>query len=188
LSDIGNAQLVADMTPSYAGLPDATLQRMADLTPAAKFVYLIRDPIDRLWSHVRMQARRYRQDGEVYAKKANNILRRIVQNGGETHITERGDYPVSIRKLRRVVPEGRLLIAFAETLFTPVGLQRMSAFLGIPYVAAQAEKVHAGEEVPMRNDLRPKVAALLKDQYDWVAANVGPLPARWQDNLQRATS
>lgn len=186
LRDAENAKLVADMTPNYATLPEAKLHEMAAMSPATKFIYLLRDPIDRLWSHVRMQARRFKQDGEVYAKKANNILWRVVNAGAETHIMERGDYPATVSKLRRVVPDGRLMVAFIEDLVTPQGLRALSKFLGIPYQPADATPVHQGEEVPMRADLQPKVAAYLQDQYDWVAMNVGPLPARWQDNLQRA--
>ncbi|SEW01791.1 Sulfotransferase family protein [Cognatiyoonia koreensis] len=181
-----HARLVADMTPNYALVDDATLQRMADLSATTRFIYLMRDPIDRLWSHIRMQARRFRQDGEVYAKKANNILWRVVNAGQETHLMARGDYAATVARLRRIVPEGRLFLGFAETLFTVDGLTRLCEFLGIPYQPSDAKRVHEGEAVKMRDDLRPKVADFLKEQYDWVAMNVAPLPDHWQHSLKRA--
>ena len=181
------AKVVADITPSYATLSDDDLARMRDLSPNTKFLYLIRDPLDRLWSHIRMQARRQRQDHEVYAKKSNNILYRILNRGHETHILERGDYPKIIRKLRRVIPEGRLLIQFAEDLFTPQGLGRLCAFLGIKHVKPIAARpANEGPEVAMLDKLRPRALGLLNEHYEWVARNVGPLPQRWQDNLARA--
>jgi len=186
LDGADDAALVADMTPNYALVDDATLQRMADLSATTKFVYLMRDPIERLWSHVRMQARRFRQDDEVYAKKANNILWRVVNAGQETHLAERGDYAATVSKLRRVLPEGRLFVGFAETLFSVDGLKRLCAFLGITYQPFIAERVHEGEAVQMREDLRAKVAAFLQEQYDWVAMNVAPLPDHWQQSLKRA--
>ena len=181
------AKLVADITPNYATLSDDDLARMRDLSPNTKFLYLIRDPLDRLWSHIRMQARRQCQEHEVYAKKSNNILYRILNRGHETHILERGDYPKIIRKLRRVIPEGRLLIQFAEDLFTPQGLGRLCAFLGIKQVKPIAARpANEGPEVAMLDKLRPRALGLLNEHYDWVARNVGPLPQRWQDNLARA--
>ncbi len=181
------AAVVADITPNYATLSDEDLAQMRDLTPTAKFIYLIRDPLDRLWSHIRMQARRQRQDHEVYEKKSNNILYRILNRGQETHILERGDYPKIIRKLRRVIPEGRLLIQFAEDLFTAEGVARLCAFLGIkPVKAAVAKPANEGPEGVMLDKLRPRALGLLNEHYDWVARNVGPLPQRWQDNLARA--
>ncbi|KQI72803.1 hypothetical protein AN191_07320 [Loktanella sp. 5RATIMAR09] len=181
------AKVVGDITPSYATLSDAELARMCDLSPNTKFLYLIRDPLDRLWSHIRMQARRQRQEHEVYEKKSNNILYRILNRGQERHILERGDYPKVIRKLRRVIPEGRLLVQFAEDLFTADGLNRLCAFLGIkPVKAGVIRPANEGPEVAMLDKLRPRAVGLLNEHYEWVARNVGPLPQRWQDNLARA--
>ena len=134
-----DAKLVADMTPNYATLDDAALERMRGAAPESKFILLIRDPLDRLWSHIRMQARRQRQEHEKYEKKSNNILYRILNRGQETHILERGDYPKIIRKLRRIIPEGRLLIAFFEDLLTDDGIARVCAFLGLKPVPARVE-------------------------------------------------
>jgi len=175
------------MTPNYATLSDDMIARMRDAAPASKFIFLIRDPLDRLWSHIRMQARRQRQAHEVYEKKSNNILYRMLNRGQETHILERGDYPKIIRKLRRLIPEGRLLIQFAEDLFTPLGLKRVCDFLGIATVKPEVQQpVHRGPEVVMLDKLRPRALGLLNEHYEWVARNIGPLPQRWQDNLARA--
>ena len=181
------AVVVGDITPNYATLCDDDLARMRDLSPTTKFLYLIRDPLDRLWSHIRMQARRQRQEHEQYEKKSNNILYRILNRSNETHILERGDYPKIIRKLRRVIPEGRLMIQFTEDLFTAEGLAKVCEFLGIkPVAAAVARPANEGPEVVMLDKLRPRALGLLNEHYEWVARNVGPLPQRWQDNLARA--
>ena len=182
-----DGQIVGDMTPNYATLSDDMIARMRDAAPASKFIFLIRDPLDRLWSHISMQARRQRQAHEVYEKKSNNILYRMLNRGQETHILERGDYPKIIRKLRRLIPEGRLLIQFAEDLFTPLGLKRVCDFLGIATVKPEVQQpVHRGPEVVMLDILRPRALGLLNEHYEWVARNIGPLPQRWQDNLARA--
>lgn len=179
----GTPKLVADMTPNYATLPDDILARMVALDPQAKFLFLIRDPLDRLWSHIRMQARRQRQDHEVYEKKSNNILYRMLNRDHERHILERGDYPKIIRKLRRVVPEDRLHVQFTEDLVTPDGITQLCDYLGIAPVAAEVKTaVHEGPEVVMLDKLRPRALGLLNEHYDWVARNIGPLPQRWQDN------
>lgn len=187
LTEGRDAKVIGDITPNYATLSDEALARMRDLSPQSKFLFLIRDPLDRLWSHIRMQARRQRQAHEEYEKKSNNILYRILNRGQETHILERGDYPKIIRKLRRVIPDGRLLIQFAEDLFTPEGLARLCAFLGIKQVEPTvARPANEGPEVVMLDKLRPRALGLLNEHYEWVARNVGPLPQRWQDNLARA--
>ena len=75
----GQAALTADMTPGYALLEEARLTRMVALSPMVRILYLIRDPLARLWSHVRMQAERQREAHQPFDKKAQGILRRIVQ-------------------------------------------------------------------------------------------------------------
>ena len=136
----------------------------------------------------RMQAHRQRQSHEIYEKKANNILFRMLNRGQETHILARGDYAGVIEKLRRVVPADRLMVAFAETLLTPEGLARVCAFLGIAPVDVPAQAVHDGRPVLMLEKLRPRAQKLVFEQYDWVARNVGPLPQNWQDNCVRMTA
>ena len=179
----------ADHTPNYATLPDAMLARMRDLSPQTRFIYLLRDPLDRLWSHIRMQARRQRQSHEVYEKKANNILHRMLNRGHETHIWARGDYPATIRKLRRVIPEDRLKIMFTETMMGQDGLSQLAEFLGMtPATPAETAPAHLGPAVEMLDKLRPRALKRLNEHYDWVARNVGPLPERWHENLARMQS
>lgn len=179
------AAVLADITPSYSLLSEETLDRMMRLSPATVFIYLIRDPLDRLWSNIRMMARRQLRDGEVFEKKANRLLARLIERG-EGPIFARGDYKRNIAKLRRVIPEGRLLVHFFDDLFTKDGIGRVCAFLGIaPADHMRDRVVHAGQGAMMRETLRPKAMEMLNDQYEWVARNVGPLPQRWQDNQAR---
>ncbi|PUB19070.1 sulfotransferase family protein [Yoonia sediminilitoris] len=187
LLDRRPVRLVADITPNYATLPETTLSRMAQLAPTTKFIFLMRDPLDRLWSHIRMQARRQRQSHEIYAQKANNILHRIINRGQETHILERGDYPAIISRLRSAVPPDRLKIIFTEDMMGQDALSLLCEFLGISHVKPTfANPVHEGPQVVMLEKLRPKAQKLLNEHYTWVADNVGPLPLRWQENLARA--
>ncbi len=185
---VEGVKLFADITPNYATLPDETLARMIALSPQTRVLFLIRDPLDRLWSHIRMQARRQRQSHEVYEKKANNILYRMLNRGQETHILERGDYPSIVRKLRRVIPEDRLMIAFTENVMGQNGISHLADFLGIsPVTSDVTAPVHQGPEVVMLEKLRPRALKLLNEHYEWVARNIGPLPANWQENRARMT-
>ena len=178
--------LVADMTPNYALLSEALFARMAALRPVVRFVYLVRDPLARLWSHVRMQAERKLLPEETLEKKANATLWRILNRGQERHIVERGDYPGTVARLKRAIPAGMLRIEYCERLFTEAGLRDMCAFLGIGFSGRMPEgKVHEGPKVALREDLIPAAVKFLKDQYDWAAREMGPLPREWQDNLAR---
>lgn len=183
-----DARLVADLTPSYALLPEAQLERMLALHDDVRVIYLMRDPLSRLWSHSRMMAERRADTDETdLGPRANRILRRAVVMQAEPEITERGDYAAAVEKLRRLVPADRLRVEFAERMFTPEGWEDICRFLGLgPHPAPLEKKVHSGPRIEMRDDIGRRAMEYLDDQYRWVAENVGPLPAAWQANLARA--
>ena len=180
------ALLVGDLTPAYGLLPKSQLSRMAAL-PGAKFLLLMRDPVERLWSHVRMQARRHCQPGETPEVKAPRILNRAMKGKTETHIPERGDYRGMIERLRATVPTSRLMLEFAEVMFTPAGLRRICAFLGITYVPADTDRrVNESQHIALGDAQRAQAAEFLRPQYEFVEGVMGHLPDAWQRNMVRA--
>lgn len=184
LSDgAGAARVVGDVTPAYALLPEARLARMARLAEDTRVLYLMRDPVARLWSHVRMIATR-RGGGTLSAEKARNILNRTLR-GKESEIERRGDYRAALARLRAAVPAERLMVMFYEDLVAPGGIERICGFLGIaPRAADTGQRVHAGERLDMPAGLRDKARDWLAPQYDEVA-RMGPLPEAWQANMVR---
>ncbi|SMY07782.1 sulfotransferase [Flavimaricola marinus] len=186
LTDAAAPRLVADMTPNYALLSEDVLARMVARCPEAKWVYLIRDPLDRLWSHVRMQAHRQRQPHETHEQKSNGTLWRILNKGHETHILDRGDYEATATRLRRVIPKNQLRVEFCERLFTPDGWTDMCKYLDLGVTEVDgADRAHEGPKARMKEELKPQAIRFLKRQYDWAAQELGPLPDNWQHNLAR---
>ncbi len=181
----GPRRLVADITPAYALLPEARLAGMAQ-QDGARFLYMMRDPVERLWSHVRMIAARRLKPGEEFAPKAERILRRAL-DGEETEIVNRGDYAATIERLCAAVPAAQRLVAFTERLITADGVAALCQFLGIsPRPAHTAARVHAGQEVALPAAARAAAARFLRPQYDYVEHRFGPLPEAWAASLARA--
>lgn len=173
------AGLVADITPAYALLPEGCLNRMAAMASEVRFVYLLRDPVERLWSHVRMIARRRAAPGEDIAPGANRILKRVLR-GEETHITTRGDYRAVLGRLWAAVDPSQLLLAFYEELFSEAEIDRLCRFLGLaPAPAPLTARVHQGVPVPMSAAQRAAAAAFLAPQYQFVADRLGRVPPQW---------
>jgi len=179
-------QLVGDITPSYAMLTSETLAEMTTLAEDVRFVYLIRDPVSRLWSHVRMNAGRAGGDLPV-EDRAKALMDRVLnapESDEAMHILTRGDYAGSLLRLSSVVPPTQLFVAFMEELVSPTGVQSLCEFLGISMVPGRYEK-RVREGVPMALDAGRKAAAvaLLQDQYDFVARIFPALPDAWHRSL-----
>lgn len=185
LKDRGTTQrLTADITPAYGMLAVESYRRMVALTSSSRVVYLLRDPLSRLWSHVRMQAERQKLRHEDFTEKANNTMWRILNRNQETHILARGNYPKTVERLCRAVPESRLRIEFCERLYSELGQRDMAKFLGISYHPADGEtKAHQGPPALLRRDLAEHAVRLLRDQYTWAAERFGYLPREWADSL-----
>jgi len=172
--------VVADITPAYALLPVERLRRMASLARNVRFVYLMRDPVERLWSHVRMIARRRAAEDADIPAKAERILARALK-GKEDHIVERGDYRAVLSRLWAAVDPSQLFLAFYEELFSQAAVIRLCRFLGIaPMPAECALRVHEGVAVPMSAAQRAAAAEFLAPQYDFVADRLGHVPPEWQ--------
>lgn len=175
------ARVVGDITPAYATLSEASLSRMAGLAPMTRFVFLMRDPLDRLWSNIRMAATR---KGGDLAETAGALLDKVL--GGEDQtMAARCDYSGTLARLSASLDPARVFTAFYETLFQPDTLARLCGFLGIAERPANTEaRVLAGEDLTMTEAQRARAMAWLAPQYDAVRGHMGALPQRWTDNME----
>jgi hypothetical protein len=172
-------RLVADMTPEYGLLPVAGLQRLAGLLPDVRFIFIMREPVARLWSHVRMLVRRMELAEAEFAPACEVKLAEVFA-GSARDVTSRSDYRAIYQRLIEGVPEAQRKVVFYEQLISEPGIRDMTGFLGLSYVPPEVERrVHEGVAVVMTADQRTRAAAWLRGQYEFVAETFG-LPAEWQ--------
>lgn len=172
-------QVVADITPAYALLRQKRLRAMATLTDDVRFLYLLRDPVDRLWSHVRMIAARRDDKGQLTRQRAARILDRVIK-GQETQIADRSDYAGTLARLKAAVPGKNLLVDAIERMVSGDGIKRLCDFLGIAPMAGDLSPVHTGQRLDMTRDQRHAAARWLAPQYDAAEAVLGSLPKTWR--------
>lgn len=171
-----------DVTPSYGLLPVAGFQRMIAAFAAARFIYLVRDPVERLWSHIRMEVSRRMKPGGNFDGRARAMLLRIMDEAGEPQVTVRGDYADALSRLGAAVPSDRLTVLVSEEM-TAESICRAAGLA--PHPAAK-DRAHEGRPAEMRDALRTRAARFLKDQYLFMAEYLGRIPAAWRANYERA--
>ena len=175
-----DTKVIAEICPAYSLLARETYREMAALAADARFLYLLRDPVSRLWSAVRMQAVRSLKPGQDLVERANQILTAVVDKGKHPQITDRGDYAEILPRLRTGIPDGALKIMYFEHLLTDNGYGELCDWLGIYREPAWIEKkVHGGAKVDLDPGLRARALDLMRPQYDAVAEHVGALPENW---------
>lgn len=182
----GNRALVGEVTPAYALLSVDRLREMARMAADVRFVYLMRDPVARLWSHVRMLARRGAPEAD-YAAVSATLMGQVCAGDAVDQVAAvatRGDYAAAISRLDAAVDPRRLLVMFQEDLITAPGVARLSEFLDIGVQkAALKARVHAGIPLPLSDAQRAEAQEFLRPQYDFAAARFAELPAAWRMNM-----
>ena len=173
-------KVIGDFTPSYGLLKEKTLQTMAGLTDRVRFLYLMRDPLERLWSNIRM----------VVGSKDDALLDRkidAVVAGEATNILDRSNYRRTLNRLTSVIARDALHIEYYERLFSPDAMNRIAAFLGItPREADFARVVHGGVPADLTEERRAKLMQVVKPQYNFVERYMGELPAEWTQKMVNA--
>ncbi len=173
-----NARVVGEMTPAYALLSVERLSAMARMAPDVRFLYLLRDPVERLWSHVRMIAGRRDPAGDVTHESCAAILDRTI-GGAETEIVKRSDYAGALERLTAAVPPARLLVEVFEEVVSGEGLARICEFLGIGRAAADPNPVYEGRALAMSDAQRALATNWLAPQYAAAEAALGRRPDAW---------
>ena len=174
----GAARVVGDITPAYSLLSEEWLERILKLSGDVKMIYVVRDPLDRLWSHVRMIAARRDPSGKATIERAHNILRRTLR-GKEDQIAIRSDYSTILPKLVSVVPHEKLRIETFEDVVTGRAFPEICQFLGISSVPVDTTPVYASQQVSLSAEARALALEWLRPQYDAALAHFGVLPETW---------
>lgn len=183
MGGLGQQRLVADITPNYASLSTDMLSKMVGVANETRFIYLMRDPVDRFWSNVRMQATAKVPVGSDIAEAAKVELADIL-SGQKSPIIQHSDYAEVLEKLDIAIPKDRRLAMFYEDLLTQDGIRRLCKFLGIkPVMVDFSLRANEGQSVKMTEDERAAVRRFLRPQYEAVASRFPVLPKAWQKTM-----
>ena len=138
-----------DFTPEYSTLPDEGVDYIANFLPKAKVIYLIRHPVDRAVSQLRMNLQREKRRPETLADWMAEIDNPVLY--------DRGDYASYLPRWQARFPD-MLVLPFGRIARDPQAvMDAVEAYLGIgPYLYSHiAEKVFAN-----RDPLRPPLEAV----------------------------
>ncbi len=115
----GRLRRKGDIGGSYVILPELAIRRIHSLFPELKFIFLMRNPIDRAWSHIRHDYR-YRVSGFAdYDGPLDTIsLSQFVEEFWLDYYFAFGDYASTLNRWLSVFPAERFYVNFT------VGIER----------------------------------------------------------------
>jgi hypothetical protein len=177
--------VVGEITPAYAYLRPEVFAEMAALNPDVRFIYIMRDPLDRLVSALRMSMRRaVRTDApRIEAKTFEERLEAAASVPDERNL-QLSQYDRTIRRLEAAVAPEKIGYFFYETILSQPEVDRLADFLGIARRPADfGTRVHGarGDEGALGPVMEARLAAVLAPTYDFVRARFGErVPAEWR--------
>ncbi|WP_421906464.1 sulfotransferase [Mameliella sp.] len=171
-------RVICDVTPAYSVLRTAGFIRMrafcATQDIRLKLLFVMRDPVARLWSQLRhMQQQGLTEDATQAWSDALSA----------PAIMARGDYRATVTALDDCFAPEDLLYLFYEDLAEGDALPRLCHFLGTSWQAPGPglRRNATTVETALPRDAHDALAAALAPQYAFCRARFGrDLPGQWQ--------
>lgn len=160
-----------EATPIYVYWPNS-LERIRAYNPAMKLIVLLRDPVQRAWSHWRMEYARGAET-QPFAWCIREGRQRLFDadpwgHHREYSYVERGFYGEQMERVFDLFPREQVLVLKAEDLRRAPGpvLARVRGFVGAPAGEAPAPReVHVGREMAYPSALTEADVAFLRRLY-----------------------
>lgn len=177
------ARALGEISPTYSLLPAAGFAEIESLFPGARFIFIMRDPVDRLWSHVRFEA----GSGERRGRRRIALNEEFRRAMNRPAMVEMSSYHHTISKLESVIPADRILYTFYERLISPAAgpaeVRRIEAALGLeaadidPKIFSTSVNASASAKLDVQNEADAE--DLFAPVYEFVRERFG-LPRQWR--------
>jgi hypothetical protein len=174
--------LSGDISPNYSTLSNHIIRQVVRYFPKLKVIFLARDPVERLWSHLSMEVH-YHQIEAFDATDIDEVNRKLLRRGMLLR-----SYPsVVVTRWRRYVHPDQFRIYFFDDLQrNPTELRRsILDFLGAD-PDKPASRVPAGnnswarmEKLVLTEKVRSHLARFFKKELKTCATRLGGAARNW---------
>ncbi len=177
----GRARWVADFSNLNALLPSEAWAAIHERTRCLRVLYTLREPVDRLWSHVRFHLKMQGQSHLLDGWSADEIFAHIQ----EGDYLEHTDYVSAITRLRDGLPQDCVMVDFFDRIgHDPHGF--VADIEGFLDIAPQklpddivSRVVNPSPPRPMPEGLAERLAPFVRAQCDGLRSLGFTLPASW---------
>lgn len=180
-------KVVGDITPSYAGLSADVLREirknLLERGFTIRVIFLMRDPVERIISSVRMNRRNsIKAKREVGKSEELDVLLSYKRPDVEL----RTRYEDTVGNLKSVFNEEELIFELFENLFTETAIRRITSRLGIVYQEPHFDLYfnQSKTDEVISEDTRRTVAQYYAETYRFIESEFPQFPIRdlWKSN------
>lgn len=182
-------KVAGEITPDYQILSLETLRLMASLNQDTRFIFLMRDPIDRLNSGIRKRIRGVAggdRNAPISGKIILESLQSMLADGFNGQI-RRSRYEQTLRKLDELAKHVRVGVFFYEDILLRKNTDQICDFLSISRMPGDFERIaNQGNPVvdPCDEAFRDLAMQSLSKTYKFMDNRFGAaLPPEWRRNM-----
>lgn len=180
-----NLTTTGDITPAYSGLPVEAYKDIKENLEKRDFkvkvIFIMRDPVERIWSHARMRIKNYnsnRLDNTKFADIMpiiNNLDSKNLENElvqllyKDIRFINRTNYKNTINNLEKIFNKDDIFYSLYENLFEKETLDRLKDFLGLKNLNFKGQEIinrtPKSNKVELSDDLKKHIFNFYKDTY-----------------------
>ncbi|MFT5760777.1 MAG: hypothetical protein ACI9LM_005564 [Alteromonadaceae bacterium] len=178
-NDSLNTRLVGDITPAYSMLNTDDFFRIKKGLESkgftVKVVFLLRDPVERIWSQVRMKRRNLINKFGINYKHDITEEEQVLAWYTDVRCLKRTQYQSTIMALDSTFGKGNLYIGFYESFFETQNIKSLCHFLNIDFKTPDFDlRVNASpKNLHLSIDTQKLIANFYKETYCYVESNFG---------------
>jgi len=186
LFEEGIGKLKGEITPAYSVLDQEAVAHIYKLMPDLKIIYIMRNPIDRAWSH-------FKHDASLQQRPLNSFSDdEIMKHFTSPDSLSAGDYLRNVENWRTFFGQHQMLtVYFDEIMNNPKQfILKIFNFLGLNNAESFANKVYKGKiheslpgNIPMR--LKDKLIDIYYPKMIEFSKAAGGYPTRWLEEIKQ---
>ena len=181
-------QISGEITPAYAKLPDTDIARIQASFPNVKIIYILRNPIERMWSQAALEFSRRGNQG-IQTKTKYEILFFLSQSQHLAHSC----YGKNLQRWQRYFPPEQIFIGYFDQIRSEPRqlLKNIFRFLGVDdddrfLPKSLHRKVNPRDYPSMTKHFRQFVANALGDDVEALhTALKSPYTEQWMDSIEQ---
>jgi hypothetical protein len=177
----GHGRVRGEITPAYAMLEPDDVTRVHRLLPQAKIIFLLRNPIERAWSHIRFEC----MEGRFSGINDPAQIRQLIEHPG---LTLRGDYLRTLDIWESKFPRAQIFTGFFDDIVAQPAqlLGKIYTFLEVEedcraiLNANRQRKINASDPREMPDTVRQYLARKYLPDLERLSARFGGHAERWR--------
>ena len=148
--------ITGDMTPSYSMLNknhfEMIKKKILDSKFNIKVILILRDPIERVWSQMKMERKFAINKGLKFS--TSDLFLKFERDHCENNYFERSNY-INTLKVLEIFEKDEILVLFYENLFCDNSTKKISDFFNIQNIDLNfSKKINSSEDISLPNYLR----------------------------------